>query len=236
MRIRFLIATSMALSVVLLLSAAENATETLAQGKKPFSLPFAGAPGPSTWVWTQPYGNTTFAYVQRKDSYAMGQGIHFGIDLGAGCGTPVLAIGDGVVFGSDGPWGSGPHNLLIDHPNGYASLYGHLLQRPQLPKGTRVKKGQPIALSGDPDLTCYSRPHLHLEIRDPSHTHWYNPVLLIEADWDSIVLSGAFGRGFERDLDNPRQWQSIYDQPEADGGAPLLNDFAHPWPPAPSGR
>src|SRR5207245_2661438 len=102
----------------------------------------------------------------------------------------------------------------------YASLYGHLLQRAQLRPGQVVKKGQPIAQSGDPDGTCYSRPHLHLEIRSRSYVHWYNPILFIEADWDALALTGSFSRGFEKDLDNPRRWQPLYDQPDADGGSP----------------
>ncbi len=206
------------------------------QGQRPFGLPFADPPGPSTWLMAQAYGNTVGAYVQRRAWYLAGQGVHFGIDLSAPCGTTIVAIGDGVVRGTDGPWGSAPHNLMIDHPNGYSSMYGHLLERPKLGRGQVVKKGQPVALSGDPDSTCFSRPHLHLEIRDSSYTHFYNPLLLIDTDWDSISLSGSFGRGFERNLDNPRQWQSLYDQPEVRGGGPLLNDYTRPWPPAPTGR
>jgi murein DD-endopeptidase MepM/ murein hydrolase activator NlpD len=209
---------------------------TSTQGQRPFGLPFADPPGPSTWLFVQAYGNTVGAYVQRRAWYSAGQGVHFGIDLSAPCGTTIVAIGDGVVAGVDGPWGSGPHNMMIDHPNGYASMYGHLLERPKLQRGQVVKKGQPIALSGDPDSTCFSRPHLHLEVRDRSYAHFNNPVLLIEADWDSLALSSSFGRGFERNLDNPRQWQSMYDQPEVRGGGPLLNDYARPWPPAPTTR
>ena len=202
----------------------------------PFGLPFVGAPGPTTWLFAQAYGNTVGAYVQRRAFYSAAQGIHFGIDLSAPCGTAVVAIGDGVVVGGDGPWGSAPHNLMIDHPNGYSSMYGHLLERPKLVRGTIVKKGQPVALSGDPDSTCFSRPHLHLEIRNHGYDHFYNPITLIDADWDALTLTGAFGRGFERNLDNPREWQTLYDQPGAERGQPFLNEFAHPWPPASTGR
>jgi hypothetical protein len=59
----------------------------------------------------------------------------------------------------------------------------------------------------------------------------FNPVLLIEADWDNLSLIGPFSRGFERDLDDPRKWQHLDEQPEAVSGGPLLNDFANPWPP-----
>jgi hypothetical protein len=88
-----------------------------------------------------------------------------------------------------------------------------------------------VALSGDPAETCYGRPHLHLEIRDLRHYRKYNPLLLIQADWDNLALAGPFNRDFERDLDDPRKWQQLDDQPESVVGGPLLNDFAHPWPP-----
>jgi murein DD-endopeptidase MepM/ murein hydrolase activator NlpD len=226
--------TTLALCLFLALSLSvldPSAGPVFAQGDRPFGLPFAEPPGPSTWMVGQGYGNTTGAYSSRKTQYVRVQGIHFGVDFSAPCGTTVVSIGDGVVAGTDGPWGSDPHNLMIDHPNGYSSMYGHLLQRPTVQRGQVVKKGEPVALSGDPDLTCYSRPHLHLEIRSRIYLHLYNPMLLIEADWDTLALTGSFSRGFEKDLDNPRRWQSIYDQPEVDAFGPLVNDYAHPWPP-----
>lgn len=200
-----------------------------------FGLPFAAAPGPSTWLIVQPYGNTVLAYRERRAFYGAGQGLHFGVDLAARCGTEVVAIGDGVVVGVDQTaHGAGPHNLMIDHPNGYASFYGHLLERPRLRVGDEVRKGIPIALSGDPDLTCTSRPHLHLEIRDaPAHRVAFNPLPLIDVDWDRIARAGGGPIGFEQNLAAPRQWQSFYDQPEVRFGGPLLNDYKDPWPARP---
>ena len=201
-----------------------------------FGLPFGGEPGPSTWLLGQPYGNTTGAYRRRSSDYGAGQGIHFGLDFSARCGTPVLAIGDGTVAEVDGPHGSPPHNLVIDHGNGLASLYGHLLERPSLRVGQRVARGQAVARSGDSQLTCRSAPHLHLEIRDRSHQRLLNPVGYIRADWDTLALAGGFSRGFQRDLDDPRRWQQLDDQPRARLRGPLLNDYDRPWPPAPGSR
>ena len=201
--------------------------------QKPFSLPFAAPSGPSAWLLIQGYGNTTTAYRWRVSQYGAGQGLHFGLDFAARCGAQVVAIGDGVVSEVDqARHGAGPHNLTIDHPNGYASFYGHLYERPRLAPGDRVARGQVVALTGDPDLTCDSRPHLHLEIRNaPGHTRAYNPVTLIEADWDALALAGAFSLSFERDLDNPRQWQFLDDQPQVIFGGQLLNQYPRAWPP-----
>jgi murein DD-endopeptidase MepM/ murein hydrolase activator NlpD len=181
---------------------------------------------------TQAYGNTVGAYNQRYTTYQAGQGVHFGIDFSAPCGTEVVAVGDGTVVKVDAlAHGAAPHNLMIDHPNGYASFYGHLLQRPDLTVGQSVTAGQVVALSGDPDETCFGRPHLHLEIRDHTYTLAFNPIKFIEADWESLALIGGFSRGFERDLDNPRQWQFLDDQPDIGFWRPLLNDYERPWPP-----
>jgi len=203
------------------------------QAGKPFGLPFAEPAGPSTWLFGQAYGNTTTAYRWRYTQYGGGQGLHFGIDLSARCGTTVIAIGDGTVVKVDATeHGAGPHNLMIDHPNGYASFYGHLLERAHVAPGQTVQRGQTVALTGDPDETCTSRPHLHLEIRDaPGHSRALNPLLFIEADWDTLALAAPFGRGFERDLDDPRRWQFLDDQPEILFGRPVINDYARPWPP-----
>ena len=202
----------------------------------PFGLPFAQPPGPATWLLGQSYGNTVGAFVNREIFYQAGQGIHFGLDLSAPCGTEIIAIGDGVISEVDSSHGSWPHNLTIDHPNGYSSFYGHLLEKPSLTPGQAVKQGDVVALSGDSFGTCRSAPHLHLEIRNNYHNQAYNPVLLIEADWDSLALIGSFNRGFERDLDNPRRWQTLQDQPNITFGGILLNNYDNPWPPDPGGR
>lgn len=203
------------------------------QTAPPFGLPFAEPPGPNTWVMVQPYGNTTGAYRQRTTTYAAGQGLHFGIDLSARCEYPIIAIGDGIVSKVDAlEHGSAPHNLMIDHPNGYASFYGHLYERPDLQIGQAVQRGQVIAKVGDPDESCTSRPHLHLEIRNAgAYNRAYNPIPLIDADWDSLALIGPFSRGFARDLSEPRRWQTLRDQPEVAFWGQRLNDYTNPWPP-----
>jgi Peptidase family M23 len=205
----------------------------IAPPSRQFGLPFADNPGVNTWMFTQAYGNTTGGYRRRNADYRAGQGIHFGLDFSAPCGTPVRAIGDGTVSEVDGPHGSPPHNLVLTHAGNLASLYGHLSKQSTLRVGQRVKQGDVIGVSGDSQFTCVSAPHLHLEVRDASHQRFLNPVLYINADWDSLALAGSFGRGFQRDLDNPRRWQRLNDQPQAQRGGRLLNEYARPWPPAP---
>ncbi|MBZ9751515.1 M23 family metallopeptidase [Deinococcus sp. HMF7604] len=198
-----------------------------------YGLPFASPPGPDTWLLGQFYGNTAFAYEQRRTLYGNGQGMHFGLDFSAPCGTPVVAITDGVVSEVDGPHGSAPHNLVINHPDGLSSLYGHLLSKPAVKVGQRVRRGEVVARSGDSQGTCVSEPHLHLEIRDHSHQLLFNPVGYLRADWASLGLVNPdmAGAGFQQDLRQPSAWQTPEDQPSVRLHGPLLNNFAQPWPP-----
>lgn len=218
--------------ILLGLTVASTVAAPLPDKAKPFILPFSDPPGPNSWTMGQLYGNTVGAYGQRDTIYRAGQGLHFGIDLAAPCGTPLVAIGDGAITHVDAPeHGSLPHNLLMKLDAGYTALYGHLLERPKLSVGQRVNKGQVIALSGDSFGTCHSAPHLHLEIRSLNYLIAYNPIELIDADWDSLALIGSYQRGFERDLTHPRQWQYPDDQPDTQFGGALLNNFTQPWPP-----
>ncbi|MCA9911619.1 MAG: M23 family metallopeptidase, partial [Anaerolineae bacterium] len=198
----------LAVACILLLTLGFSAPVAAQDVSKPFGLPVAGPPGPNTWLFGQAYGNTAGAYLRGDEWYRAGQRLHFGIDLSMRCGTPLVAIGDGeVVAADDLSFGSAPHNLLIRHDAGYVSLYGHLLERPPLMVGQRVVRGQDVGLSGDPDLTCDSRPHLHLEIRSLDYRTTYNPAALIDAPWDTLALIGPFSYPlFQQDLDNARRW------------------------------
>lgn len=206
---------------------------TLPKPAAQYGLPFASAPGPDTWLLGQFYGNTTFAYQQRQTQYQNGQGVHFGLDFSASCGTPVVAIADGVVSEVDGPHGAAPHNLVIDHPDGLSSLYGHLLRRSALRVGQRVRRGEVVAVSGDSQNTCVSEPHLHLEIRDHSHQILLNPVGYLNADWAalSLVDPDVDGPAFQQDLQRPEEWQFLDTQPTVRLHGPLLNAYPQPWPP-----
>jgi murein DD-endopeptidase MepM/ murein hydrolase activator NlpD len=199
----------------------------------PFSLPFSGPPGPNTWLYQQHYGNTTQAYNYGNVWYEFGQGMHFGVDFEAPCKTPVHAIADGVVVVVDAAgFGAGPHNLVLDHPGtGYTSLYGHLLEQPALRQGEEVRRGQVIGLSGDPDETCESRPHLHMEIRSADFQTAYNPLPFFDVNWHMLTSIGPYNNNFQQDLDTPYRWMRLEDQPEIEFSGNLLNNYQHPWPP-----
>lgn len=199
----------------------------------PFAWPFADPPGPNTWVYTQHYGNTPAAFNFGDIWYAAGQGLHFGVDLMAPCGTPVLAIADAIVRFVDATgFGAGPHNLILEHPGtGYTSLYGHLQEIPRLTQGQTVKRGDQVGLSGDPDGSCGSRPHLHLEIRSTDFQTAYNPVPFFEANWHMLTSIGPNSNAFQQDLDTPYRWMTLEDQPPVRFSSNILNRYQRPWPP-----
>jgi murein DD-endopeptidase MepM/ murein hydrolase activator NlpD len=198
----------------------------------PFALPMIDPPGPNTWLYDQHYGNTTSAFNYGDVWYAYGQGMHFGVDFEMPCGTPIHAVADGVVVVVDATgFGAGPHNLVLDHPGtGYTSLYGHLLELPALRPGEVVTRGQPIGLSGDPDGSCESRPHLHLEIRSADFQTAYNPLPFFDANWHMIASIGPYNHNFQQDLDTPYRWMRLEDQPDILFSGLLLNSYLRPWP------
>ncbi len=205
------------------------------QAPKPMQLPVNVPAGPSTWLLGQPYGNTTGAFNNGQAWYSAGQGLHFGIDLSMPCGTELVAVADGeVAFVDDMGFGSAPHNLILRHPAlGLTTLYGHLLDTPRLAPGQFVQKGQIVALSGDPDITCDSRPHLHLEIRSADYRTALNPVDYIDAPWHTLTTIGSFGSTlFQQDMFNARQWMRIDNQPNVAFGGRILNAYTSTWPPA----
>ncbi len=201
---------------------------------KPFIMPIAQPASASTWLFGGAYGNTTGAFNFGTAWYSAGQGLHFGIDITMPCRTPLIAVGDAeVIYVDNLTFGAGPHNLILRHKDaGVTTLYGHLLERPSVQQYQTVKQGDVVGFSGDPDVTCDSRPHLHLEVRSLDYQTAYNPVDYINAPWDALAGIGSYSRSlFEMDFMNARQWMSLYDQPPTTFGGRRLNAYAESWPP-----
>jgi murein DD-endopeptidase MepM/ murein hydrolase activator NlpD len=88
-------------------------------------------------------------------------GKHLAIDVTAAIGTPVRAMAPGLVaYADDGVKGYGKLVMVV-HPGGWVTLYGHL-DKYRVEPGRLVKRGEVIALSGN---TGISRgPHLHFAL------------------------------------------------------------------------
>lgn len=88
---------------------------------------------------------------------------HLAIDIAAGEGSPVWAADAGVVTMAQGGWNGGYGNVvMIDHGNGYFTLYGHLSQINVVPCQA-LSAGTLIGLAGNTGNSFGA--HLHFEVR-----------------------------------------------------------------------
>lgn len=86
---------------------------------------------------------------------------HWGIDIAAPAGTPVVASAAGVVQYAGWYAGYGG-TVYIDHGSGWSTVYGHLGTIAAAP-GRRVAQGAVIGAVGSNGRS--TGPHLHFEIR-----------------------------------------------------------------------
>lgn len=161
---------------------------------RPFTDEFA------TWgSWYYPYGtNNNGQYLW-----------HRGIDIQNPEGTPIIAVGDGlVVFAErDDTRAVGPNTdfygqaVVIQHSRGITTtaepdktlpvftLYGHV-SKVLVKAGDTVTAGQPIALVGQEGIAL--GPHLHLEVRlgENSYLATQNPDLWVRPDPGYGIIAG----------------------------------------------
>jgi len=87
---------------------------------------------------------------------------HFGIDLGGAIGDPISAVDNGVVvYAGWNDWGYG-EMVVIDHGNGWQSLYAHLATV-DVRCGQEVYRGDQLGTMGQTGNAV--GPHLHFELR-----------------------------------------------------------------------
>jgi murein DD-endopeptidase MepM/ murein hydrolase activator NlpD len=111
---------------------------------------------PKHWPLDEP------GYITRGQVKAGGRDeAHPGIDIAVAVGNLVRASGGATVLqaGEDPEYGL---FVLLDHPDEYQSMYGHLSRIIVTPQ-TTVAAGQVIGLSGNSGRS--TAPHLHFEIR-----------------------------------------------------------------------
>lgn len=90
---------------------------------------------------------------------------NYGVDIQAAVGTKVYSVLDGVVLDvlkdEDGI------KVIIDHQNGYKSIYSNLDEKVSVKKGTKTTKGQVIGYVGKTTLNSAFEKygdHLHFQI------------------------------------------------------------------------
>ncbi len=90
------------------------------------------------------------------------EGVHQGIDLGSPSSGAILAADDGLVVYSG--WANGGYGItvMIDHGNGFQTLYAHM-STTAVSCGASVGQGSQIGVVGSTGNS--TGPHLHFEIR-----------------------------------------------------------------------
>jgi murein DD-endopeptidase MepM/ murein hydrolase activator NlpD len=87
---------------------------------------------------------------------------HTGVDYAAPSGTPVVALGEGVVI-HKGWAGGGGNTIKIKHPGNYVTSYMHLRGYAKgIKKGSRVAQGELIGYVGSTGLS--TGPHLDFRV------------------------------------------------------------------------
>ena len=118
------------------------------------------------------YLHVTSRFGNRRHPVLQYTRAHQGVDYGAPEGTPVWAVGDGVV--SQAGWSGGcGRSVTVRHRNGYESVYCHL-SRVSVAAGARVTQKQVLGAVGQTGLA--TGPHLHYAVKRGGA--FVNPLLL----------------------------------------------------------
>ncbi len=117
---------------------------------------------PSVGRISQTYGCTGFRLNPRRGSCAH---FHDGLDIVAGYGSRVASAADGVVaYAGWNPWDERGRAwlMVVSHPDGYVTRYGHLQPSEIVRVGEFVRQGQGIGRMGNTGRSTGT--HLHFEL------------------------------------------------------------------------
>lgn len=119
-----------------------------------------------------PMGRLTSKFTMRRKHPILGVvRPHLGVDLAAPVGTPIMAAAEGKVafIGTKGGFG---RQIILTHPNGYKTHYGHLSRFLKgLKKGSFVKQKQTIGFVGSSGMSTGP----HLDYRLEKNGQFMNP-------------------------------------------------------------
>lgn len=134
-------------------------SDSSSEGTSSSSTSSSSSYGSGSFIWPVPYThNITSEFGMRWGR------LHGGIDIAAGgvYGQPIVAADSGTVILA-GNQGDGYGNyVIIDHGNGYKTLYGHMSSVAAY-TGQQVSQGEVIGYVGSTGNS--TGPHLHFEIR-----------------------------------------------------------------------
>lgn len=112
----------------------------------------------SRLAWPVPgYEKLSSHFGHRSSPGGVGSTNHQGIDIPAPTGTPIIAVKEGTVK-TAGRYGGYGNCVIIDHENGYQTLYGHM-STITCNEGDKVNPGDVIGKIGSTGWS--TGPHLH---------------------------------------------------------------------------
>jgi murein DD-endopeptidase MepM/ murein hydrolase activator NlpD len=115
--------------------------------------------------WVHPVASDQIGYGESAARFGGPRGgrSHEGQDVFAPAGTPLVAVGDGVVVEHGSGDGRGHYIAIYSRAADRTFLYYHLLAPARVRTGERVTAGQKVGLVGCSG-SCWGD-HLHFEIR-----------------------------------------------------------------------
>jgi murein DD-endopeptidase MepM/ murein hydrolase activator NlpD len=128
--------------------------------------PIPGVVGEGNFMW--PTGGVI---TQRYSWY------HQAVDIANPSNPPIVAAQSGTVVTAG--WNAGGYGnyVVIDHGNGYKTLYAHMLNNSIVVKvGQKVNQGQKIGTMGSTGRSTGT--HLHFEVRSPNGN--INPLTVLK--------------------------------------------------------
>lgn len=132
----------------------------------------------TNWGWPVDSGWTlSSGYQYRYSPVGRGRELHTGLDIsGTGYGAKIYATNNGVVYKAEYHYSYGYH-VVINHNNGYYSLYAHMSKiASNIKPGRTVARGEVIGYVGSTGDS--TGPHVHYEIwRGCDYCH-INPSVL----------------------------------------------------------
>lgn len=144
--------------------AAEAAANNQSSGGGTSSGGSVPVTGPSSSGWVTPhYGRFTSGYGWRNDPLGiLGAKLHAGVDIAAGCGTPIYSPAAGTVtLRSYDIYGA--NMLYINHGGGVRSEFYHMIRPAHVYPGQHVSAGQVVAYEGSTGHSTGC--HLHYQLR-----------------------------------------------------------------------
>ncbi len=116
------------------------------------------------------------SYGYREDPFTGERAWHAGVDFAGREGSPINAVGAGVVTYAGERWGYG--NLVeITHGDGYVTRYGHNA-RILVEEGEVVRRGDQVSEMGSTGRS--TGPHVHLEVLKDGES--VNPWKYVQAE------------------------------------------------------